>query len=290
MPASTSSLRAWAFGLGIAALIAVHPRAWAWFDPATVQPVTFEKEMGELGFFTGMANRVFKPTEGEPPYPAVVIGHTCGGLGGHIRMRARELLAAGFAVLVTDSYGPRGLAQCRGQDKVNPRHQAVDAYAALQHLKQMPEINPGRIYYVGYSAGGMAAALLAAPTYAPPGHTSLRFTALVSNYASCVFQHGPYTPRWQLLQRDITTPILMLMADQDTELRPADCFPQLEEMKAEGKPVEWHVFKNTHHAWDQPGVRYTHMTGFGVPSVYGHSHEATVDATRRMIEFFNRHR
>lgn len=259
-------------------------------NPTTDSPVTFDHGMGSLGIFSTLSNKLFKPDTGSAPYPAVVIGHTCGGVGNaHIRQRAKELLAAGFAVLTTDSYGPRGITQCRGQDKVNTRHQAIDAYAALLHLREVPEVNRNRIYYTGYSAGGMTAAMLAAPHYAPSGPEPLRFRALVSNYASCIYQHGPGTFRLQLLGRNADTPILMLMADRDMELRPTDCFPQLEEMKAAGKPVEWHVYKDTYHAWDQPGVNYTHVTGFGVGSVYFYSASVTADATKRMIDFFNKY-
>ena len=245
--------------------------------------------MSELGFFSSLANKTFKPA-GSGPYPAVVIGHTCGGVGNaHIRQRAKELLAAGFAVLTTDSYGPRGISQCRGQTKVDTRHQVLDAYGAIRHLRQNPEIDANRIYYVGYSAGGIAAAQLAAPVFAPD-RPPLQFKALVSNYASCVFQWGPNTPRSQLLQTSADTPILMLMAEHDRELRATDCFPQLEEMKAAGKPVEWHIYKDTYHAWDQPGVRYAITNGFGQTTEYFHSATATQDSTARMIEFFNRYK
>ena len=252
-------------------------------------PVKFEAGLSELGWLSGLANKTFKPA-GPGPYAAVVIGHTCGGVGNaHIRLRAKELLAAGFAVLTTDSYGPRGISQCRGQTKVDTRHQVLDAYGAIRHLRQNHDIDANRIYYVGYSAGGIAAAQLAATTFAPD-RPPLRFKAIVSNYASCVYQWGPNTHRSQLLQPFIDTPILMLMAEHDWELRATDCFPQLEEMKAAGKPVEWHIYKDTYHAWDQPGVRHSITNGFGQTTDYFHSSTATQDATERMIEFFNRHK
>jgi dienelactone hydrolase len=166
----------------------------------------------------------------------------------------------------------------------------VDAYAAMEHLKKMPEIDGQRIYYAGWSAGGMTAAMLAAGHHAPWGGNPPKFRALVSHYASCVFQHGPNTRRWRLLAPIIDTPILMLMAQHDAELKPEDCFPQLDEMKAAGQPVAWHVYPNGHHAWDQPGVRYTHVNGFGQSTVYAHDAEITKDATRRMLAFFEQHR
>ena len=135
----------------------------------------------------------------------------------------------------------------------------------------------------------MAAAQLAATVFSPD-NPPIRFTALVSNYASCVFQWGPYTHRSQLLQRKIDTPILMLMAANDFELRASDCFPQLEEMKGEQQPVEWHVYADGYHAWDQPGVKFSITNGFGTTTQYSYNSQVTADATARMLEFFNRHR
>ena len=80
------------------------------------------------------------------------------------------------------------------------------------------------------------------------------------------------------------------MAERDWELRATDCFPQLEQMKAAGQHVEWHIYKDVHHAWDQPGVRYAITNGFGQTTEYFYSPTATQDATSRMIEFFSRHK
>ena len=82
----------------------------------------------------------------------------------------------------------------------------------------------------------------------------------------------------------------MLMAANDAELRASDCFPQLDAMKAEGQPVEWHVYKEAHHAWDQPGVNFSITNGFGQTTQYFYNAQVTADATARMLEFFNRNR
>ena len=271
-----------AFAVPAVAQETIHPPAVA------TTPPEFSLPPAELGVFGGFANKVLKPAGvASGPLPAVVIGHTCGGVSRpHIRDRAKELLAAGYMVVAVDSYGPRGVSDCRNQTKADMRHQARDAYAAFDVLSRLPEVDARRIYYTGYSAGGMAAALLASTRHMPGEGKPMRFRAIVSNYASCVFQQGPTTLWLQLLPREIDTPILMLMAAEDKELRPEDCFPQLEEMKAAGQPVAWHVYPDTYHAWDQPGIQYSHTNGFGRTSIYRYSASATADSTRRMLEFF----
>jgi dienelactone hydrolase len=255
------------------------------------KPVEFASEVAQLRFYSSIANTVFKP-KGDGPFPAVVLAHTCGGVSQpHIRQRMVELLDAGFAVLALDSFGPRGVAQCRDQQKVGLTTTLIDAYAALEHLSGLAIVDASRIYLTGYSWGGMVAPMLASPQSAEIVGAQVRYRALVANYGACSYQRGPGARRFQFLLRDTDRPILMLMASEDKELKPADCFPLLEEMRAAGKPVEWHIYPDTYHAWDQDRSQpYSIRTGWGDTVWYRYSGSATRDSTRRMIEFFNAHR
>jgi len=261
---------------------------------AQFQPVSFSAEVSELGLFSSIANSVFKPA-GAGPFPAVVILHSCGGVSRpHVRERMVELLDAGFVVLPLDSFGPRGFSSsCAGNPKqVSVATTVLDAYAALDHLGNIPIVDPSRIYATGYSWGALVTPMLASPQSAAAIGSKTRYRALVSNYGACSFQRSPTAPRTRFLQNDIDRPVLMLMASEDKEYKPADCFPQLEELKATGKQVEWNIYPGTHHAWDQRdhngSVKVT--TGWGEVSIYLYSADATRDSTKRMIDFFNRHR
>lgn len=261
---------------------------------ASFQPVPMSPDVSELGLFSTIANTVFKPA-GAGPFPAVVLVHTCGGVGRpHIRERMRELLDAGFVVLPLDSFGPRGItSSCGGNPKqVGVGTTAMDAYAALKHLAQLPIVDASRIYASGYSWGAVVTPMLASPQSAEVFDSKLRYRALVSNYGACSFQRSPTVPRAYFLQKDIDRPLLMLMASEDKEYKPADCFPLLDELKAAGKPVEWHVYPDTHHAWDQRdhngSMKVT--TGWGDVSVYLYNADAAKDSTKRMIDFFNAQR
>lgn len=263
-------------------------------ETAYSQPVQFNSHISELRSSSSIANSVFKPA-GAGPFPAVVLMHTCGGVSRpHIRERMRELLDAGFVVLALDNFGPRGVTSCCGdiQKWVGYGTSVMDAYAALEHLSKLPVVDPSCIYATGYSSGAVVTIMLASPQSAEVFHSKLRYRALVSNYGACSFQYKPTTSRVEFLQNDVDRPILMLMASEDKEYKPADCFPLLDDLKAVGKPVEWHIYPETHHAWDQRNHtgNYKVTTGWGEVSVYVYSAEATQDSTRRMIEFFNVHR
>ncbi|MFT3665962.1 dienelactone hydrolase family protein [Piscinibacter sp.] len=241
--------------------------------PLDLKPVAFAGEVKEsIGLFTDVANVVFKPA-GDGPFPAVVLMHTCGGLKGapnaHMKQHAQTLLAAGYVTLVIDSFGPRGFDNCAVRTP-STSSGIADAYAALALLASKPFVDGGRIYQVGYSWGAFVSALLASPQSASLAGSQRRFAATVVNYGSCAFKTHA------LVLDDIDRPLLLLMGGRDEEVPAAPCFPRLDELKAAGKPVQWHVFPEASHAWDKVGL---------ASRGYIYSPETTKDATARLLKF-----
>lgn len=268
-------------GLWLALLGA--PLAWAQSPSiygraiAAYPDLSFGNEAKELGLFSSVGNSVFKPG-GAGPFPAVVLAHTCGGLQAHITDRAKDLLAAGFVVLVLDAYGPRNhTAFCQPRGVLAPRVYK-DAFDALAHLSQMKEVDADRIYLVGLSLGSFVASSAASPVLARLVGSDQRFRATVGWYGSCTLDVSPY-PKWQLLHPDTDRPVLLLLAGKDTETPVAECFPLVEQLKAEGRPVDWHVYPEATHGWDKSDPRRG----------YVYSAETTQDAMRRTVEFLRRH-
>ncbi len=241
--------------------------------PIDLNAVAFNDEVKEsIGIFTDVANTVFKPS-GAGPFPAVVLMHTCGGLKGgpnaHMKQHAQELLETGHVVLVIDSFGPRGFDNC--STRVPSGSSGIaDAYAALAFLAAKPFVDGGRIYQAGYSWGAFISALLASPQSASLVGSGRRFTATVANYGGCAFKGR------QLVLQDIDRPLLMLMAGRDDEVPAAPCFPLLDDLKAAGKPVRWHVYPDATHAWDKSS-----QTSRG----YVFNAQVAKDATARMLGF-----
>ena len=192
--------------------------------------------------------------------------------------RAKELVAAGFVVLLLDSYGPRShRAFCQPSGVAAPRV-FKDAFDALGHLATLKEVNPDRIYAVGLSLGSFAASTAASPSVAEKLGSARRFRASVGWYGSCEFV-PKMGPAWELVRPDTDRPLLLLMARNDQETPIASCFPRLEEMKAAGKPVSWHVYESATHGWDKS------MPQLG----YVLDREVTKDAMARTVQFLNAH-
>lgn len=254
---------------------------------ASAKPLAFDSERrsaSELTDIQVLGNKIYTPA-GNGPFPAVVINHTK-GISQHLLDHARELLAAGFAVLVVDTFGPRGVKP--GGD-LFPAEFAKDAYDALAHLQAQAYINRNRIFQTGYSYGGLASALLASPQGAAAFKASGRFRATVANYGSCAIKESASAHKLEMLSADSDRPILMLMAELDIETPPKHCFPLLEEMKAAGKDVSWHIYPATTHAWDKvENNGYVYRLN-GEAMTYRYDSKVAKDATERMIAFFNKH-
>ncbi len=270
-------------GLGIMPASDLAKVRWT----TSAKPLAFDSERrtaNQLTDVDSLGNRIYTPT-GTGPFPAVVLGHTK-GLSQHLLVHARELLAAGFAVLVVDTFGPRGIKM--GGD-LFPAEFAKDAYDALAHLQAQTYIDKNRIFQTGYSYGGFAAALLASPQGADELKASGRFRATVANYGSCAVQESESKHKLEMLSANSDRPILMLMGELDIEAPPRHCFPLLEEMKAAGKDVHWHIYPKTTHGWDKAEHNGFVYRLYGETMTYRYDETVAKDATARMIDFFNRY-
>lgn len=240
---------------------------------ASYPDLTFPAESKEFGIFSSISNAIFRP-QGQGPYPAVVLVHTCGGLEPHITDRAKELLASGFVVLVLDSYGPRGHTSfCQPRGVLAPRLYK-DTFDALKHLSGLKEVDSERIYLVGLSLGSFAASTVASPRVAQLLGSELRFRASVGWYGSCTFS-APVGPKWQLVYPDSDRPLLLLLAGKDAETPISECFPIIEQMKNEGRPIDWHVYEDATHGWDKANAQRGYIYNANV----------TKDAMQRTVAF-----
>jgi len=216
---------------------------------------------------------------GAGPFPAVVLLHTCAGVGSHLGPWVDALWARGYAVLVVDSFTPRGVRSVCGTWTVTVDEVAMDAFAALRHLRSRPEIDPDRIGVIGFSYGGNAALRVASIRYRRAAGTQ-GFRAAVSLYPVCVSPR----PDWSAATQERLTnlysageaPTLILIgdADVDTPNVAVNCEAAATALRRDGRPVDIKVYPGAGHAFDQ-GSAY-HF-------------EAAADAVKTSLVFFGRH-
>jgi len=179
---------------------------------------------------------------GAGPFPAVILLHGCGGVGPNIKEWAEWLRYEGYAALVLDSFGGRGLRRlCGGSAALTGRMRAPDVYAAARYLKALPQIDGRRIAAIGYSHGGWTL-MWAVATEAQ--HPDVDIRAFIMFYPAC--------GGWKTLPG--TTPVLMLLGGKDDWTPAAPCEAVAQSDSRTRGHITAVVYPNAYHAFDSPRI------------------------------------
>ncbi|MBT9513530.1 MAG: dienelactone hydrolase family protein [Acidovorax sp.] len=196
------------------------------------------------------------PAEGAERRPAVLALHGCGGLyakGGGLAERYREtaerLHAAGYAVLMPDSFGSRGLreiCQTRYRERsVDVAQRVLDARAALAWLAAQPQVDARRIGVLGWSNGATTTLNLLEQRrlHPDPGEPAIAGAAVF--YPGC----GPLAKRQAVLE---AAPLVMLLGALDdwTPAQPCVDFARSLQARGGGSDVTVQVYADSHHGFD----------------------------------------
>ena len=196
------------------------------------------------------------PAEGAERRPAVLALHGCGGLyakGGGLAVRYREtaerLHAAGYAVLMPDSFGSRSLrdiCQTRYRDRsVDVAQRVQDARAALAWLAAQPQVDARHIGVLGWSNGATTTLNLLEQrrTHPEPGEPAIAGAAVF--YPGC----GPLAKRQAVLE---AAPLLILLGALDdwTPAQPCVDFARSLQARSGGSDITVQVYDNSYHGFD----------------------------------------
>jgi len=173
------------------------------------------------------------------PHPAVLLVPGCSGFTAtaginHYEERAIELQAAGYAVVFVDYVRRRLQTNCAHVSLPEVAQDILDAAAWTQ---TQPGVDVSRISVIGwsYGAGGLLAALKAAPHYTPIGKA-------VMYYPVCRGA-GPSSA---------SVSRLMLLGEKDDIAYPALCKPVIDRVAADRLRVL--SFPDARHGFDVRGV------------------------------------
>ena len=193
-----------------------------------------------------IAGALFKPA-GAGPFPAVIYISGCAGLNAPPEMMLERtvidhLLARRAAILIVDPFTPRNEPQgmCGSVVNLNEKTDVQinyfirggnDALAAVKVLRAMPEIDPKRIFLLGYSYGAISS--LFATDAKKSGADEV--AGVIAFYPHCYDNIVP------------SRPTLVLHGDKD-DWTPADLCQKLQ-----SKPnVERVVYPGVFHAFASP--------------------------------------
>lgn len=192
---------------------------------------------------------------GEPARPAVLALHGCGGLyakGGTLSSRYREtaeaLHAAGYAVLMPDSFGSRGLrdvCQTRYSERtVDVNDRVQDARAALAWLATQPGVDAQRIGVLGWSNGGTTTLHLLEQRRTKPQAGEPPLAGAAVFYPGC----APLLKRKAVVEH---MPLLMQLGALDDWTPAQPCVDWADTLKSgAASDVTVHVYEGSYHGFD----------------------------------------
>lgn len=249
--------------------------------------------------------KVLSP-EGSGPFPAVVILHDCSGLGanssGAPARWAQVLVSRGYVAIMPDSFSSRGFADgvCANPSparlNVAPSRRVADAYAALAHLRALPNVDGARIGVMGGSHGGATTlATMAAHGEAQAALKGLRgFAAAIALYPSCSIRLGDWYADGRGVYQPLA-PLLILSGELDDWTPAAPCKKLTDVAQQAGHPVSIKIYPGAHHSFDNARpVRYVatrinaNAPG-GRGATTGGNAEAWADSMREVTAFFGKH-
>jgi dienelactone hydrolase len=201
---------------------------------------------------TELVGELYRPT-GNGPFPAVVSLHGCGGRGPRASEDASgaRFVALGYALLIVDSFSPRGVKEYCSTAWKAPVDRLMDAYGALLYLAGLPFIDADRIALVDYSQGGWVA-LSAVKLRDVEALFDRHFRAAVAYYPPCDISLGA-----------VSVPTLVLAGELDDWALARDCQAMVARRNGEGAPMRLVVYPGAHHAFDAASVRDEPRTYFG---------------------------
>lgn len=178
----------------------------------------------------------------DKPAPTIIIGHHCGGAGGHSDDWARQLNKWGFNAVNLDSFTPRKITEeCKFARL--PGWQRTDETYRMAELIKKQSWHTGKIGYIGFSHGGSTAVYIA--------------TDRANKYIDASVAFYPHCGRWGgrvIFEGTPKIKLMMALGGRDDWTPPADCMTT-------NKDVEIHLYENAAHSFDQnfPGWKSTFL-------------------------------
>ena len=220
---------------------------------------------------------ILRKPEGQGPFPAVVLLHTCGGLRPHVITDWPDYLnELGYVTLAVDSFGSRSLGDCPNRVQRSISIRVTDAYAGLDYLTTLPYVDENKIAVMGFSLGaatingGLVTGRSKSSRFL--GATDgIDFKAAISLYGSC---RGMFAITYSM-------PTMEVVGSRDTKFA-VSC-----SRLANSEAVELHILPDVYHAFDRAEIEQIKDDGFGNPMLY--DREATKKAQELTKAFLAKH-
>ena len=214
---------------------------------ASANPRNFHQAISAPGAMepAGIDAKLFLPPGASGPSPAVIMVPGSLGVSPSHLAHAETLNAQGFAVLVIDPFGARGISSTvANQVLYSFAASAYDVLAAVRVLAGRKEIDPARIGAQGHSRGGSAVMMAAARRLADPVlGDGPRLAAIYAAYPWC---------GQQFLDPDVGgTVVRAIIGDRDGWCLPQQVQGQIQAIRLRGGEASIRIVSGAAHSFDR---------------------------------------
>jgi dienelactone hydrolase len=237
--------------------------------------------------------QLYKP-DGNGPFPTVIALHSCGGLSGNAeavlpryRDWAEQLVKAGYAVLLPDSFGSRELGpQCRARERkvLARRERVADINASRLWLLQQGWVARDRISLIGWAHGASAVLWAVRPQQATRA-TEPDYRSAIAFYPECRISAGT---GWST-----RVPTLLLIGAKDDISSPPSCKHMVDNARGRSALARIVVYPDAQHDFDRVDLPLPALAGSADATVPEHGHvasdaDARADAERQIAAWLSR--
>ena len=236
--------------------------------------------------------QLYKP-DGSGPFAAVIALHGCGGLSAQgeavaprYREWAEQLLKAGYAVLLPDSFGSREVGpQCREKERkvLARRERVADVTAAHKWLLAQSWIARERISLIGWAHGASTVLWVVRPQLATRG-TEPDYRSAIAFYPECrISARTGWSTR---------VPTLLLIGARDDIAAPPLCKQMVDGARGRSALARIVVYPSAPHDFDRTNLPLRAVDA-GDLTTPEHGHigtdaDARADAQKRVAEWLAR--
>jgi dienelactone hydrolase len=236
--------------------------------------------------------QLYRP-DGDGPFPTVIALHSCGGLGAHseavaprYRDWAEQLVKAGYAVLLPDSYGSRELGpQCRVKERrvMARRERVADIVATRQWLMQQSWVAQDRVSLIGWANG--ASSLLWAVRPQAARKDGPDFRSAIAFYPDCRVSSG--------LGWSARVPTLLLIGANDDVYSPAACRAMVDGARGRSALTRIEIYPGAPHDFDRANLPLHAISATADAALPERGHigtdaEAREDSQKRVADWLAR--
>ena len=181
--------------------------------------------------------------------PAMILLHGSAGVTATETGWARELVGAGVATFLLDSYSGRGISGWPSETQLSRVGGVIDAYRALELLATHPRIDRQRIGLMGFSRGGGLTVLAALDRFRqvwlPPDVDFAVYLPFYPNYRNAYASDDRVSRR----------PIRVFHGTADDANPISASREYVERLRRAGADARLFEYPGAHHSFDNPDFR-----------------------------------